>query len=353
MAAKEGVTLEQESLVRHRITSPHSDRAQAPQSTLFGALDLGTNNCRLLMATPLGDGFRVVDAYSRTTRLGEGLVASGRLREQAIERTLSALKQCAHRLVRHHVTHVRSVATEACRRASNCGDFVRRVRAETGLSIEIISAEEEARLALAGCAALLDRTRPYALVFDIGGGSTELICVKIADALDGDEVEAFASLPFGVVTLTEHFRAVLNSQEGFTLAVQTVRRLLYPFARHCAMDRLVGSRQVQMLGTSGTVTTLAGIHLDLPRYDRTMVDGVSLALADIRAVSRQLVQCSAAERAAHPCVGERADLVVAGCAILEAICQTWPVDSLMVADRGVREGLLISMMRAARLAAGR
>jgi exopolyphosphatase/guanosine-5'-triphosphate,3'-diphosphate pyrophosphatase len=322
-------------------------RAGTTAAGVFGALDLGTNNCRLLMGTPLGDGFRVIDAFSRTTRLGEGLVASGALGEEAISRTLAALKLCAARLVRRNVTHVRSVATEACRRATNCPAFVRRVEAETGLVIEIISAEEEARLAVAGCAPLLERNTPYALVFDIGGGSTELILVKVSDDPATDTIQAVTSLPVGVVTLTERSHGDLSRLEEYEAAVQSICRLLQPFAETSATQPLVRAGRMQMLGTSGTVTTLAGTHLDLPRYDRASVDGIHLDFAAVGAASRRLVRASAAERAAYPCVGRRADLVVAGCAILEAICRIWPIGRLTVADRGVREGLLLSMMRLA------
>jgi exopolyphosphatase/guanosine-5'-triphosphate,3'-diphosphate pyrophosphatase len=329
---------------------PHRSNGSAAGG-LFAALDLGTNNCRLLIATPSDDGFRVVGAFSRTTRLGEGLVASGVLSEEAICRTLAALKQCALRLVHHNASRVRSVATEACRRAGNCAAFLDRVHSETGLAIEIITAEEEARLALTGCAPLLDRQIPYALVFDIGGGSTELVLAKVSADTGEEQVEAFASLPLGVVTLTEQCRLATAHPAGYAATVNEVAALMRPFARHCAVGRLVGEGRMQLVGTSGTVTTLAGVHLDLTRYDRALVDGLIMDFAAIRRVSRRLVRTGVADRARHPCIGDRAELVIAGCAILEAICRFWPVGRLKVADRGVREGMLLSMMRAERLAA--
>jgi exopolyphosphatase/guanosine-5'-triphosphate,3'-diphosphate pyrophosphatase len=325
--------------------------ASAAQS-LYGALDLGTNNCRLLLAKPSEDGFRVVEAFSRVTRLGEGLATSGSLSNDAIERTLSALRQCAQRLERRGAHRVRSVATEACRRASNGADFLQRVYEDTGLIFETISADDEARLALAGCAPLLDRSHPYALVFDIGGGSTELIKVKLGLTPAGDRVEALASLPLGVVTLAEEQGPLLHEPAGYEDIVKRLTEQLLPFDQQSGFTSLVAAHQVQMLGTSGTVTTLAGVHLDLPRYDRALVDGLVIEIADIEAINRRLVAANAEERAAHPCIGEsRADLVVAGCAILEAIFRLWPVKRLTVADRGVREGILLSMMQADRLAA--
>ena len=313
---------------------------------LYGALDLGTNNCRLLIATPSGDGFQVVEAYSRTTRLGEGLARSGTLSEEAISRTVAVLKQCAYRLDRRGASRSRVVATEACRRADNCSSFLDRVFDETGLSVEIISSGEEARLALAGCAPLLDRRLPYALVFDIGGGSTEVILVKVAKETSGEQIEAVASLPLGVVTLAEEWGDSIHTPAGFLSAVDRVAALLAPFDGSGRLAAMVAAGRIQMLGTSGTATTLAGVHLDLPRYDRSQVDGMIMDFAVVRATTRRLVEASPKDRAAHPCVGNgRADLVVAGCAILEAICRLWPVGRLTVADRGVREGVLLSLMR--------
>ncbi|PKU24017.1 exopolyphosphatase [Telmatospirillum siberiense] len=327
-------------------------RDESSHQPLYGALDLGTNNCRLLLATPNEDGFRVVEAFSRVTRLGEGLANSGLLSEAAIERTLCALRQCAQRVERREVRRLRSVATEACRRASNGVDFLRRVFENTGLVLETISAEDEAKLALAGCAPLLDRSHPFALVFDIGGGSTELIKVRLGETPAEDGVETVVSLPLGVVTLAEEAGERLHEALGYASVVDLLVERLRPFDQRSGFGPLVARGLVQMLGTSGTVTTLAGVHLDLPRYDRALVDGLVMEYSEVAAISRRLVTADARERAQHPCIGEvRADLVVAGCAILEAICRLWPADRLTVADRGVREGVLLSMMQADRLAA--
>lgn len=311
---------------------------------LYAALDLGTNNCRLLIAEPSRQGFKVVEAFSCATRLGEGLAGSGLLSEAAILRTVAALGQCALRMKRRGVARSRTVATEACRRAGNGRSFLDRVRAETGLDMEIIPAEEEARLALAGCAPLLDRGRPDALVFDIGGGSTELMHVRVGPR--ADELLSMVSLPLGVVTLAEGEAL----RKGYAETVDEACRRLASFDSDGTLAALTRQGRTQMLGTSGTVTTLAGVHLGLPRYDRMAVDGLVMDFADIDRVSRFLAGCTPEERAAHPCIGrERADLVMAGCAILEAICRLWPAGRLRVADRGLREGMLMSMMRADRI----
>lgn len=311
---------------------------------IYAALDLGTNNCRMLVARPTADGFRVVDAFSRITRLGEGVAACGQLSEAAQARTIAALRACADKMARNRVSRARLVATEACRRAGNCATFAHRVHAETGLDLEIISAKEEAGLALGGCSSLMRGDYPWALVFDIGGGSTELIWVR--NAPDGPDVRGVVSLPLGVVTLAEQMGEALHNPAGYALTVtQIVTRLAAFEAEHAITARLLMG-EVQMLGTSGTVTTLAALHLKLDRYDRAAVDGLDLRLSDIARVTASLLSMSASERVAHPCIGaDRADLVIAGCAILEALCRLWPLSSLRVADRGVREGMLLSMMR--------
>jgi exopolyphosphatase / guanosine-5'-triphosphate,3'-diphosphate pyrophosphatase len=315
----------------------------------FAALDLGTNNCRLLVARPTGMSFRVVDAFSRIVRLGEGLEGSGVLSENAISRTLDALKVCADKIVFRRIANGRYVATEACRRAANCAEFLARVHEETGLDIEIISTGEEARLVVSGCAPLLNPRVPYAVVFDIGGGSTEIVLVRLVGGRDRRRrhlsILGSMSLPLGVVTLTDRFGGDV-SPATYRMMVEETATALDSFERAYRIRRHIRTGRLQMLGSSGTVTTLAGIHLALPRYIRALVDGSCLTFDQIAAVSAHLAGLDLAGRAASPCVGrERADLVLSGCAILDAICETWPVGWLRVADRGVREGILFDLMQ--------
>lgn len=327
-------------------------RAQRDLSPRFGApvaaLDLGTNNCRLLVARPAGMGIRVIDAFSRIVRLGEGLTVTGALSEEAIERTLDALKICAGKIAFRRIDGGRYVATEACRRAANCREFLARVRTEIGLEIEIISTAEEARLVVSGCAPLLNPRIPYALVFDIGGGSTEIVLVRLEGGGDRrrrrPHILGSMSLPLGVVTLTDRFGGDVSAAT-YRLMVEEAAEALERFERGYRIRRHIRTGRMQMLGSSGTVTTLAGIHLALPRYIRALVDGSSLTFDQIAAVSSHLAGLDLAGRAASPCVGrERADLVLSGCAILDAICETWPVGRLRVADRGVREGILFDLI---------
>jgi exopolyphosphatase / guanosine-5'-triphosphate,3'-diphosphate pyrophosphatase len=327
--------------------------SERPAPTSYAALDLGTNNCRLLIARRTAGGFRVVDAFSRIVRLGEGLAASGGLSETAMARTIEALRVCAGKLGQRKVTMGRYVATEACRRAVNCGEFLARVQDEIGIEIEIISTAEEARLVVTGCAPLLHPRFPYAIVFDIGGGSTEIVWLR-HDLLRQEgarqvrpelQILGSVSLPFGVVTFTERFGGVEVTPAIYRAMIAETETALAPFEKLHGIRRQVRARQVQMLGSSGTVTTLAGINLALPRYVRALVDGSMLTFDQIEIVSRHLAGLDIEGRAASPCVGpERADLVLSGCAILDAICSTWPVGRLRVADRGIREGILFDLM---------
>ena len=330
-------------------------RAQAP--SIYAALDLGTNNCRLLIAKPSRRGFLVIDAFSRIIRLGEGVLSSGRLSPKAMNRTLDALKVCAEKMKRRGVTRSRLIATEACRIAANSGEFIDAVERQIGLRIEIVTQETEAKLAVSGCASLIDRNCDWALVFDIGGGSSELIWLDLArlgrpwrrtlhDRIDVQAcIGAWTSLPIGVVNLAERHGGRDVTPENYEAMIADVMAAVAPFeAQHRFGERIAGKR-AHFLGTSGTVTTISGIHLKLPVYERSRVDGCWLSARDVRNVSGDLMGMTYAQRVAQPCIGqERADLVLAGCAILEALLRIWPCQRLRVADRGLREGILATLM---------
>ncbi|AEG49523.1 Ppx/GppA phosphatase [Sphingobium chlorophenolicum L-1] len=325
---------------KSRGLSPHPLRGRRS----YAAIDLGTNNCRLLIAKPSADGFIVIDAFSRIVRLGEGLAASGRISDAAIERAISALSVCADKLRRRHVTLARSVATEACRRASNGAEFIQRVYRETGIALDIISAQEEARLAVLGCHALLEPGDGPALIFDIGGGSTELVLVD-ANCQGAPHIVDWVSAPWGVVSLTES-EPFDHADPADRLAAYGRMRARVAEAFAPLARRLPDARaDIRLLGTSGTVTTLASLHLDLPRYDRQAIDGLIVPSTSMRSISARLSSMPLSERQKLPCIGtERADLVVAGCAILESILDIWPAERLGVADRGIREGILRGLM---------
>ncbi|UTW57272.1 Ppx/GppA family phosphatase [Kordiimonas sp. SCSIO 12603] len=318
---------------------------------VYSAIDLGTNNCRLLIAKPTRQGFRVIDAFSRIVRLGEGVSQNNRLSDEAMDRTIAALKVCAEKIARRNVTCMRHVATEACRVADNAEEFVARVKAETGINLDIISTGEEARLAVMGCQSLIAPGNKNALVFDIGGGSTELIWVRVLPG-GGTEMRGWMSIPWGVVNLSEEYGepGVRLPDEQYARMVGTVKDHLIEFEEAHDISEVVRRKKTQFLGTSGTVTTLASLHLELPRYIREKVDGAWMKSEDIKSLSRRVAQMTHEERSAQPCIGsERADLVVAGCAILEAILGMWQVPSLRVADRGIREGILRGLMQTGKM----
>ncbi|MEO6433410.1 MAG: Ppx/GppA phosphatase family protein [Sphingomicrobium sp.] len=324
-----------------------SDRGSAPRRDshrhTYGAIDLGTNNCRLLVARPHDSGFVVIDAFSRIVRLGEGLAVNGELSAEAMDRSVAALSICADKLRRRNVSLSRSVATEACRRARNGEYFADRVRDETGILLDIIPPEEEARLAVLGCHKLLEPGDGPALIFDIGGGSTELVLVDQAEGIP--RIRSWFSAPWGVVSLTEsEGREALEGPDRMRAYLRMRERARHAFARFAAMLPQEHDG-IRLLGTSGTVTTLASVHLALPSYDRRAVDGLHIPVDAMRNISEMIAGMDYAQRSALPCIGsDRADLVVAGCAILEAILEIWPAQNIGIADRGIREGILRSLM---------
>jgi exopolyphosphatase/guanosine-5'-triphosphate,3'-diphosphate pyrophosphatase len=326
---------------------PRRHRASGP---LYAALDLGTNNCRLLVAEPWYHGFRVVDAFSRIVRLGEGLSKSGRLSDAAQDRAIDALRVCRGKLDGRGIVRSRFVATEACRAAENGEAFLDRVEAETGLRLEILTRETEARLAVAGCANLIDWSADGALLFDIGGGSSELVWLEFGPGRrhGGDptrHIRAWTSLPVGVVTLSERHGGVSVGASVFEAMVADVDAMLAELDDWTGLGARLGPGRYHMVGTSGTVTTLAGVHLGLKRYDRRRVDGTWLSDDQVGEMIDRLLEMDFDDRVANPCIGiDRADLVLAGCAILEAIRRRWRCGRLRVADRGLREGMLTELM---------
>jgi exopolyphosphatase / guanosine-5'-triphosphate,3'-diphosphate pyrophosphatase len=327
----------------------HGGSAQGPERPvpIYAALDLGTNNCRLLVARPTADGFRVIDAFSRIIRLGEGVSVSGRISETAIERALDALAVCHDKMQYRRVTRARLIATEACRVAENGREFVERVQDKVGLELEVIDRETEAELAATGCTPLVDPTVQGVILFDIGGGSSELVSMASTRSPGGPPlpvIRGWASLPLGVVTLAERYGGIEVGPDLFETMVSEVGIYVDRFAAAHGASMPVDA--IHLLGTSGTVTTVAGVHLGLKRYDRRQVDGCWMSDGQISAVVERLLAMSYQERVANACIGaERADLVLAGCAILEAIRRVFPCSRLRVADRGLREGMLVQLMR--------
>lgn len=335
-------------------TSHHEQPVE--NQPVFAALDLGTNNCRLLIARPsaypirAAQGIKVVDTFSRIVRLGEGLSLNNRLLPEAMNRTLAALRTCQKKIERAQVPFVRYVATEACRQADNSEEFISRVQKETGLEIEIISNEEEAKLAFLGCSSLLSPQAENALVFDIGGGSTEFLWVKRdymapPELMCDHRIVDWLSLNQGVMNLSEKFGGTAFAEMYFDELVGHLVKTLRAFDRKNKISEAVATGNVQLLSTSGTLTTLAAIFLKLSHYERSRVDGVRFKLDDLRDAAQTILNMRPSERFANACIGpERSDYIISGCAIFEAICTLWPVAEITIADRGVREGIIISLM---------
>ncbi|MGO4855002.1 Ppx/GppA phosphatase family protein [Phaeovulum sp. W22_SRMD_FR3] len=338
----------------------------AEQGELYAALDLGTNSCRMLIARPSGSQFLVVDSFSKAVQLGQGLEASGRLSRASISRTVQALQICRRKVEQHGVLRMRMVATEACRRAKNARDFMRLVKRETGLPLEIIQPEEEARLAVISCAPLVNTTTEQLLVVDIGGGSTELVWIDLSDVPPLDRPRAimrlskgfhpepavepaarvvdWISVPLGVATLKDQFGDVEDDAARFALMSWFFEEKLADFSPYTAGSPRKG---FQIIGTSGTVTTVAACHLNLRRYDRTKVDGLTMSSDQIDAVIRSFLALGPEGRRGDPRIGrDRHSLIMSGSAILQALMRVWPTDALSVADRGLREGLLYAQMAA-------
>ncbi len=334
---------------RRRDNAPNPPRRS--RGPVYAALDLGTNNCRLLIARPHDSSFRVLDGFTRIVRLGEGLSATGRLSDAAMDRTIEALRQCRNKLREHEPARMRLIATEACRAASNGEAFIARVKTELGLELEIVDRQTEAELAVTGCADLIDAETSGALMFDIGGGSSELAWLDFRGGRPRRQgrmaasIRSWQSLPVGVVSIAERFGGVDVTAETFEAMVAYVANHLREFKGRGKLRQMIADHPVHLIGTSGTVTTLAGLHLGLERYERNKVDGLWMAKAEVDATMTALLAMSFDRRVAHPCIGrDRADLVLPGCAIFEAIRREWPAERVRVADRGLREGILISLI---------
>ena len=329
------------------VTVPNKGASQAQKN--FAAIDLGTNSCRLVIASPTPASFRIVETFSKITRLGEGIINDNELSRPAMRRTINALKVCAGVIEEYApIYRSRFVATAACRRAKNCKEFLDLVKKETGLTIETISSKEESRLAVVGCIPLLNRNIRRALVFDIGGGSTEISLARVTNS-GKTFIEGFVSLPYGVVTISEAFPSQDMTALAYDTIIERTHKLLKEFDEKYNIREAIKNQEIQIIGTSGTVTVLGAVHLNLPRYNRSAVDGISITRQDIDRAIAKIKRLGDEGRKKHPCIGaQKADLTMAGCAIIEGLCSFWPIEEITVAARGIREGILLDMMHSNR-----
>ncbi len=302
---------------------------------LYGAIDLGTNSCRLLIAKVTNNGIKIVDAYSKSVRLGEGLNKTGKLNKNAKQRTMASLKSIKQKIQKHNIISLRAVATEACRQARDGQEFLAQIKRDIGIDFEIIDNKEEAILASEGCSSLLFPNIKNALIFDIGGGSTQL------SWLENQAVKSTLSIPYGVVTLTDKIGTDTLSSSAFVEKVSFIQE----YMQELFSDIHSGNDRYQLLGTSGTITTLTGTLLNLRQYNRDRVDGQTVLRSDLLNLTRDLASMTTAERCKIPCIGtERAQLMMAGCVILHAICGMCQTNEILVADRGIREGILLRLI---------
>ena len=324
---------------------PASNKGASQAQKNFAAIDLGTNSCRLVIASPTPASFRIVETFSKITRLGEGIINDNELSRPAMRRTINALKVCAGVIEEYApIYRSRFVATAACRRAKNCKEFLDLVKKETGLTIETISSKEESRLAVVGCIPLLNRNIKRALVFDIGGGSTEISLARVTNS-GKTFIEGFVSLPYGVVTISEAFPSQDMTALAYDTIIERTHKLLKEFDEKYNIREAIKNQEIQIIGTSGTVTVLGAVHLNLPRYNRSAVDGISITRQDIDRAIAKIKRLGDEGRKKHPSIGaQKADLTMAGCAIIEGLCSFWPIEEITVADRGIREGILLDMM---------
>lgn len=315
----------------------------------YVAIDLGTNSCRLVVATPTTTSFRVVETYSKVVRLGEGIIQDNELSMQAMRRTLQALKVCRGVINEYMpIASSRFVATAACRRAKNVASFVDMVKREAGIELEVISSKEEARLSVVGCLPLLNRNIKRVLVFDIGGGSTQISLARVTD-FGKTFIEGFVSLPYGVVTISEAFAGHEMSNLEYSTVLERTQNILQEFEDKHNITEAMANQEIQVIGTSGTVTVIGAVHLKLPRYNRSAVDGVAISAPDIKFTINKIKNMGTEGRCKHPCIGQsKSDLTIAGCAIIEALTTFWPISEITVADRGIREGILLDLMHSKR-----
>lgn len=315
----------------------------------YAAIDLGTNSCRLVIANPTPSSFHVVETYSKITRLGEGIIQDNNLSKTAMRRTTNALKICRGIMAEYEpLARTRFVATAACRRAKNCDEFLKMVQKEAGINLEIISSKEEARLAAVGCLPLLNRHIQRMLVFDIGGGSTEISLARITE--EGKTfIEGFVSLPYGVVTISEAFPNKEMTNLAYETIIERTQEILSEFDSRYGIYEGIQNQEIQVIGTSGTVTVLGAVYLGLPHYNRSVVDGLSLSGSDLEKVITKIKNMGDTGRRKHRCIGpSKADLTISGCAIIEALLATFPISEVTIADRGIREGILLDLIHHAK-----
>jgi exopolyphosphatase/guanosine-5'-triphosphate,3'-diphosphate pyrophosphatase len=316
---------------------------------------------------------KVIDSFAKIISLGEGIKQTGVLSEEAIERTIVALRACKKKLDSHRIYKMRAVATEACRQASNTKSLIERVNSEIGVDLEVISPQEEARLVLKGCSGVISDEKNYGILMDIGGGSTEVVWLKINKGMTRPTISVIdsISLPFGVVTISDTYTHSKNNQEIYTVLRKNILSTIDTFMKKNNIRTNFSKGDVQVITSSGTTTTLGSLTLGLSTYDRSSVDGKDFSSKKIVEVGEELLSRYLSSTPTTVKLGKeknfitnkffdhvldksseefkifaynRMGLLAAGVVIINSILESIGDCLVRIADRGVREGILYDLM---------
>ncbi len=299
----------------------------------LAAIDIGTNSIRLIVAEPLrGGNYRILDEEKESTRLGENLSKTGRLEARAIEKSLGALRRMKQIAEGFQISRLMTIATCAVREAANGEEFCRRAREELGIEIEVIGAEREALLAFASVQRAFDLANQHVAVVDIGGGSTEIVLAF------GSLVEAVYKTQLGAVRLSETYPDTATT-EGFEQLIAGIDRHLRKNTKNPVFVPHT------LFGSGGTFTSLAAMVMASKGQNGLPVRGYQVTRAEVRHLLDRLRKTPLKDRAGVPGLSpERADIIVAGLAIVDRIMDRFEINTVQVHNRGVRDGLLLTMI---------
>ena len=300
----------------------------------FAAIDLGSTNCRLVIVDIIEDKYKIICSFSEILNLGRNLSFSNEFNDEIIEKTIEIFKIISQKLKYYNVLSYRCVATEACRQSINSDELVKRIHERTNIEIEIIPSKEEARLCLKSCLNHNVNLNDFNLVFDIGGGSTEII---IFDSIYSNKDFDFLSIPIGVINFSEKVSLFKTEK----VLGQLEKQMMF-FSK----KKKIHNEPISIIGSCGTVTTLCAIHLKLNYYQKSLVDNTLLEIEDLKQTCNFVKRLSSEEKEKHPCIGpQRINLLDNGILILEKILESWPVKRILVSDRGLREGIILDQIK--------
>lgn len=307
--------------------------------SVFASIDLGTNTVRLLVVTGNSKGFTTLHSNQLITRLGEGLSHSGILKDIAMERTIKAVLDFKREASKYSPFAIWVAATSAVREAKNRNEFIEKIREVTGLELEVIPWEEEARRTLLGVFSGLDGNIKKAIVFDIGGGSTEYILT-----VDKRLVKSVGTA-LGVVHLSEKYIRKDPVDDGELIILESVITNKIRNVKSQLHDVLCTMHDVRLIGTAGTVTTIAALDLNLHPYDPAKVNGYVLNIENVKEILKKLKNMTLEERRNIPALESgREDLIIPGAVIVIKTMEIFGFNEMIVSDYGLREGIILAKM---------